>query len=477
MFTITRYKNLAGFLLGIFLFGSIILLPPPEGLSAEGWHTTAVALLMATWWILEVIPIAVTALLPVVLFPVMNITAIKPTLAPYAHPLIFLFMGGFIIALAMEKWDLHRRIALNIINAIGTKPNQIVLGFIAASAFLSMWVSNTATALMMLPIATSVLTLVDKKLPDRSERRNFGLSLLLAVAFGCNIGGMGTLIGTPPNALLAAYMEDNYGHEISFLRWLLFGFPLVLISLPVLYIVLTKFVYPLRVTKLPGGKSLLKEKMKTLDKITIPEKKVAGVFIATALLWISRPIIENVISGITDTGIAIAAAVSLFLIPAKDDFILSWPDMKRLPWGVLILFGGGLSLASAISTTGLAEWLGESVAILSNWPVFLVLLLVVALVVFLTEITSNTATAAAFLPVMGSIAAGLGQHALLFTLPVALAASSAFMLPVATPPNAIIYSSNRIDIPEMVRAGIWLNLIFIVLIGVVVYYFAPILML
>jgi len=471
-------QKFMGFLLGGFLFVFVMLLPAPEGLSVEAWRTTAVALLMATWWIMEVIPIAVTALLPAVLFPILGILEIKQALAPYAHPLIFLFMGGFIIALAMEKWDLHRRIALHIINAIGTKTDLIILGFIIASAFLSMWVSNTATALMMLPIAISVLTLVDKKLPAETEQRNFGLSLLLAVAFGCNIGGMGTLIGTPPNALLAAYLEDSFGREISFLRWLTFGLPLVLISLPVLYVVLTKWVYPVNTKELPEGKKLLDETIDKLGNITGPEINVAIVFTLTAFCWISRPLIENLIPGITDTGIAMSAAVMLFLIPVadkKDNFVLVWSDMKQLPWGVLILFGGGLSLASAISSTGLANWLGESVDMLSNWPVFLILLLVVTLVVFLTEITSNTATAASFLPVMGSVAAGIGQDPMLFAFPVALAASCAFMLPVATPPNAIIYSSDRIDIPEMVRAGVWLNFIFIILISAFVYYFAPVL--
>ena len=452
----------------------MLLAPAPEGLSVSGWYTAAVAMLMAVWWITEAIPISATALVPIVLLPVMGISGIEETLTPYAHPLIFLFMGGFVIAVAMEKWDLHRRITLNIVSFIGTRPNAIILGFIIAGAFLSMWVSNTATALMMLPIAISVLTLVDQRIKETQSVRNFGLCLLLGVAYGCNIGGMGTLIGTPPNALLAGFIQDNYGIEISFARWLMFGLPLVAISLPIVYGVLTRVVYPVQIPDLPGGEQLFRDKLNELGSISSEEKKVSIVFGLTALCWITRPLFADIVPGLSDTGIAMAAALSFFLIPAeskKRDFLLTWNDVEELPWGVLILFGGGLSLASAISSTGLAEWIGNGVQVVSNWPIMLLLLLVVALIVFLTEMTSNTATTAAFLPIMGSVA--VGQEPLLFTLPVALAASCAFMLPVATPPNAIIYSSNRINIPEMVKAGVSLNIIFMFLISLLAYFIAP----
>lgn len=469
-------REITGLLIGFILFALMLWLPAPEGLGQDAWRTAAVAVLMGTWWITEAIPIAATALMPVVLFPVLGISGIDSTLEPYAHPLIFLFMGGFVIAIAMEKWDLHRRIALNIVNFVGTRPHAIILGFIIASAFLSMWVSNTATALMMLPIALSVLKLVDRQEEGGMKTHHFGLCLLLGVAYGCNVGGMGTLIGTPPNALLAGFMADNYGVEISFARWLLFGIPLVVICLPILYFVLTRVVYPLEMNELPGGKQLFEEALQSLGSISKPEKKIAVVFVLTAFLWITRPLFEKLLPGISDTGIAMTAALSFFLIPVKSEekkCILEWNDVEELPWGVLILFGGGLSLASAIKNTGLAEWIGTSIEVLSNWPVLVLLLLLVSLIVFLTEMTSNTATAAAFLPIMGSVAVGLGQNALLFTLPVALAASSAFMLPVATPPNAIIYGSNRINIPEMARAGMWLNIIFIVLISLMTYAVAP----
>jgi len=475
---ISIQRETVGFWTGCLVFGVMLSLPAPEGLSFEGWRTSAVAALMAVWWISEAIPIAATALVPVVMFPLLGVSGIESTLQPYAHPLIFLFMGGFIIAIAMEKWDLHRRIALNIVSFVGTKPTSIIMGFIIASAFLSMWVSNTATALMMLPIALSVLKLVDREgeVTSTSETRNFALCLLLGVAYGCNVGGMGTLIGTPPNALLAGFMADNYDIEITFASWLYFGIPLVAISLPVLHLVLTRVIYPVRMDELAGGKELFERTLQSLGSISNAEKKVAVVFVLTAFLWITRPLYESLVPGLSDTGIAMAAALSFFLIPVQGEekaFILNWEDVEKLPWGVLILFGGGLSLASAISSTGLAEWMGQGFEGLSHWPVLVLLLMVVTLIVFLTEMTSNTATSAAFLPIMGSVAIGLGQEPLLFALPVALAASCAFMLPVATPPNAIIYGSNRISIPDMARAGFWLNLIFITLVTLATYLLAP----
>lgn len=464
-----------GLVAGAAIFLFMLFAQRPPSLSPEAWRTAALGLLMATWWITEAVPIPATALLPMVLMPVLGIAGIEETLSPYAHPLIFLFMGGFIIAIAMEKWELHRRIALNIVQFVGVNPQSIVLGFILASAFLSMWVSNTATALMMLPIALSILQLVNSRTDDGAHR-HFGLNLLLGVAYGCNIGGMGTLIGTPPNALLAAFMADNYGVEISFVNWMIFAIPLVVIALPILYWVLTRLIYPVDMETLPGGRAMLNQQLQSLGTWSSAEKKVAVVFVGTALLWITRPLIEAFIPGLTDTGIAMAAALSFFFIPSgagDKEMVLNWTDAESLPWGVLILFGGGLSLASAISDTGLAEWIAGGVQMFGGWPVLVILIIIVTTIVFLTEITSNTATSAAFLPVIGSVAVGLGQEPLLFALPVALSASCAFMMPVATPPNAIIYGSERISIPEMVRAGIWLNLIFILLISGWVYFVTP----
>lgn len=462
-----------GLYLGFVLFLIVLLLPAPEGLDQAAWRTAAVAILMATWWITEAIPIAATALIPIVLFPVLEISPIGDATTPYANPLIFLFMGGFIIAIAMQTWGLHKRIALNIVNVVGVKPSSIIIGFIIASAFLSMWVSNTATALMMLPIAVSVLQFVENKKEDgKPAVTNFEIVLLLSIAYACNIGGIGTLIGTPPNALMAAFMLENYGIEISFARWMMVGVPLVFLMLPIMYILLSRFIFPIKMKELPGGKSIIMNQLEGLGSISKAETRVAIIFTATAFLWIFRPLISEVIPGLSDAGIAITAGVALFIIPngkTSGGNLLQWSNLRDLPWGILILFGGGLSLASAISSTGLAAWIGEGVSGLDTLPIILLLLVVILIVVFLTEITSNTATAAAFLPILASSAIGIGQNPFLFVIPAAIAASCAFMLPVATPPNAIIYGSGKVSIPQMAKAGIWLNIIVSVILSIACY--------
>ena len=462
----------AGLYLGPSLFILLLLLPAPEGLTPAAWKTAAVALFMATWWITEAIPIAATSLLPIVLLPLLGITGIRESTTPYANPLIFLFMGGFIIAIAMQSWNLHRRIALNIISVIGIKPTSIIIGFIIASAFLSMWVSNTATALMMLPIALSVLQFSAAKSSGDESVFNFEIALMLAIAYACNIGGIATLIGTPPNALLAGFMLENYEIEISFVRWMAVGLPIVLLMLPLMYFVLTKIAFPVRITELPGGQEVITRELSQMGAITVPEKRVAIVFTLTALLWIFRPLLAHLLPGLSDAGIAIGAAIFLFILPSgseDDGSLLEWSDLKELPWGILILFGGGLSLASAISSSGLAGWIGESVSGLQFLHIFLLLLAVILIVIFLTEITSNTATAAAFLPILASTAIGMGQNPMLFIMPAAIAASCAFMLPVATPPNAIIYGSDRVTIPQMAKAGLMLNMIISVILSVAAY--------
>lgn len=460
------YAKRGGLVAGVLVFMIMLFSPVPYGLSVEAWLTAAVTVLMGIWWITEAIPISATALVPMVLFPVLGVGTISESTSPYANPLIFLFMGGFVIALAMEKWALHKRIALRIVSMVGVKPTSIIIGFIIASAFLSMWVSNTATAIMMLPIAVSILELV--KHDDGKERLNFEIVLVLSIAYACNIGGMATLIGTPPNALFAGFVNENYGLEIGFLEWMMVGIPIVLISLPLMYLILTKWIYPIKLDVLPGGKELIERQVNSLGSLSSQEKKVAIVFVSAALLWMFRPLVANVIPGVSDTGIAIAAALALFIIPAEKrstDGLLIWSDTKRLPWGVLVLFGGGLSMASAISRTGLADWIGSGIGALNTWPVLLILIIVIALIVFLTEMTSNTASTAAFLPIIASVAIGLGENPLLLAIPTVLGASCAFMLPVATPPNAIVYGSDRITIPEMSKAGFWLNIMFILLLS------------
>lgn len=464
-------KN-AGFYLGVLLFIVMLLLPAPAGMEDVAWRTAAVAALMATWWILESMPIAVTSLLPVVLFPVLGISPISETTSPYANPLIFLFLGGFIIAIGMQRWQLHRRIALRIVSFVGVKPTSIIIGFILASAFLSMWVSNTATALMMLPIAISVLQFMDNNKDSSLPVTNFEIVLVLAIAYACNIGGIATLIGTPPNALLAGFMLENYGVEISFARWMLIGIPLVVVMLPIMYLLLTKLVYPIKIKELPGGYSIIKNQLKSMGNISTPESRVAVVFTITAALWMFRPLLANAVPGLSDAGIAIFGAMSLFIIPSGSDEqqkLLLWNDLKELPWGILILFGGGLSLAMGITSSGLATWIGDGVSGLGALPLLLLIVMVITIVVFLTEITSNTATTAAFLPIIASSAIGLGQDPMLFILPAAIAASCAFMLPVATPPNAVVYGSGKISIPQMAKAGLWLNIIVTVLFSLASY--------
>ena len=462
-----------GLYLGVALFVVMLLLPAPDGMSTIAWKTAAVAVLMAVWWITEAIPIAATALLPVVLFPILEIATIGNTTAPYANPLIFLFMGGFIIAIAMQSWNLHKRIALNIVSFVGVKPSSIIIGFILASAFLSMWVSNTATALMMLPIAISVLQIVNRNRNSETVTvTNFEIVLVLAIAYACNIGGIGTLIGTPPNALMAAFMLENYNIEIGFAEWMLVGIPLVAIMLPLMYLLLSRIIYPVKLKELPGGKSVIQSQLEALGKMTAPEARVAIIFGGTALLWITRPLLTNYLPGLSDAGIAVTAGVILFLLPnglRDGKNILMWKDLKELPWGILVLFGGGLSLAMAITSSGLAAWIGEAVSGLNALPLVLLLFLVIAIVVFLTEITSNTATAAAFLPILASTAIGIGQDPMLFVIPAAIAASCAFMLPVATPPNAIIYGSGKVTIPQMAKAGVLLNILVSVLLTLACY--------
>ncbi|MGY6588740.1 MAG: SLC13 family permease [Wenzhouxiangella sp.] len=465
-----------GLWLGLGVFVSMMLLPAPGDLPPAAWSVAALGALMAIWWISEAIPIPATALLPIVALPLLGVGSIGQATAPYANPLIFLFMGGFMIALAMQRWGLHKRIALTIVSAIGTSPQAIVLGFMIAAAFLSLWVSNTATALMMLPIALSVVKLAPVPADATAEQaqsiKAFGITLVLGIAYACNIGGVGTLIGTPPNALMAAYMLESHQVTIGFAEWMLVGLPLVIVGLPLIFWLLIKVLFPISLTSLPGGERLIAEQRQALGSISRQERGVAIVFVLTAGLWISRPLLEGWVPGLSDAGIAIAAGIALFLIPAGPGHrggLLDWDTMRDLPWGILILFGGGLSLAAAIGQTGLDEAIGQLVLVLGTWPTVLLLGLAVMLVILLTEVTSNTATAAAFLPVLGAAAIGLGHDPLLFAAPAAIAASCAFMLPVATPPNAVVYGSGLLTVPMMVRAGIWLNLLFAVLIVVVAY--------
>lgn len=484
----------------------------------------AVAVLMGVWWMTEAIPLAATALIPMVAFPALAVDTFKGAATPYASDTIYLFMGGFIIALAMQRWNLHRRIALSVVNIVGTKPRQLVAGFMIATGFLSMWVSNTATAVMMLPIGLSVLQLVSTLAKDDFDpidkeeineeieeipavaqdatkggaasalvnmghdtveaikeraglhHSNFAVSLMLGIAYAASIGSLGTIIGTPPNALLIAYLKETHNISVGFGQWMIVGVPLAVIFLALGWFLLTFVLFKPEIKEIPGGRQLIRNELKKLGKMSAGETWVAILFAAAALLWVFLPpTLEHFgiqIKGL-DTIVAMSISLLLFIIPAdakRGVRLINWESAKELPWDILLLFGGGLALSNQFSHTGLSNWIGVQVEGLRTLNVVIILIIVTAMVLGLTELTSNTATAAAFLPIMGGVATGLGyndgNNVMLFVVPVALAATCAFMLPVATPPNAIAYGSGYVRMQDMLRAGLWLNVIGVVLITI-----------
>lgn len=443
------------------------------------WKVAAVALWMGIWWSTEAIPVPATAFLPLVTFELLGISSLSTAAESYAHPTIYLFFGAFVLALSVERWGLHKRFALFILTKTGTDGSRLTLGFMGVAALLSMWMTNTSTTMMLLPIAVSVAKVISDNISDVSQqdKQNFQKVLLLGLAYAATIGGLSTLIGTPPNVLLAGFLSDQYGIEIGFLNWMLVGVPVSLILLPVAWLVLAKLVFKFSIPETPASRKHLTRLKQELGAITMPEKRVAIIFLVVVFLWMFRRIISDVtgIAGLSDTGIVMTAAVLLFLMPSgrRGQNLMEWQDVARLPWGVLILFGGGLSLANAVSDSGLALWLGESLTPLSDMGVIAVVIAAAGLVIFLTELTSNLATAATFLPVIGAIASQSGIDVMTLSVPVALAASCAFMLPVATPPNAIVYSSGFINIPDMVRAGVYLNIISMALLTVVAIWIVP----
>lgn len=467
-------RQIAGWVLGPGALLLTYLVPAPAGLSPEGWHTAGVALFMASLWICESIPIPVTALTPLVLFPALGLGNIQTTAAPFASPIIYLFFGGFLIALAMQRWNLHRRIALNLIGIMGTRPSRIIAGFLLASALVSMAVSNSATTLMMLPIALSVVQVLPA---DRSAlTRNFGTALLLAVAYGATTGGMATLIGTPPNALLAAYVSQTYGYTIGFAQWMLLGVPVMLVTLPFVWLVLTRLSLRVPPGEVPGLADLIRTERGQLGPWSRGEKVVLAVFALTALGWVTQPLIARVFPLISDTTIAMAGGLLLFLIPVdarRGEFVLDWRTAKDLPWDVLLLFGGGLSLAANIERHGLARFLGDISSGLAGVPLVLTLVVICFGLLMLTELTSNTATAATFLPIVAALALTLGESPLLFLIPCALAANCSYMMPVGTPPNAIVFGSGLVTLPQMARAGFLLNLLLVPIILGLVWLLGP----
>lgn len=482
---------------GGLLLSVLVYLVLPDDLAHPAKVTAAVAVLMGAWWMTEAIPIPATALLPLVVFPTLvEDVGVSDVGAYYGSDIIFLFMGGFLIALAMQRWNLHRRIALMTVRAMGTSATRVIAGFMLATAFLSMWVSNTATAVMMVPIGVSVLLIAGTISRPRDEdtatdqdqdaaaatdaatehddvkeqvkQSNFGTALMLGIAYAASVGSLATIIGTPPNTLLVGYLQDEHDISIGFGQWMLLGLPVAAVLLVITWLLLTKLIFKPEVDELAGGRKLFDDELAKLGTPSSGERRVAMIFALAALSWISLPLIWDD-PPISDAGIAIAAGLLLFILPAGAKLgvrLLDWATAVQLPWGVLLLFGGGLALSSQFSSSGLTEWIGTQAQTLRGLAILLLVALITAGVIFLTELTSNTATAATFLPVIGGVAMGIGQDPLLLTIPVALAATSAFMLPVATPPNAIVFGTGYVNIGSMVKGGIWLNLIAIVIISV-----------
>jgi solute carrier family 13 (sodium-dependent dicarboxylate transporter), member 2/3/5 len=458
-------RQQGGLIVGLLLLAAAFLAPSIPGLTLEASKVAYLALTMAVLWVTEALPIPATALLPLIMLPLLGVSTIKEAAPPYADPVLYLFMGGFILSLAMERWSLHRRIALHIIAMVGTKPRSLVLGFLLASALLSMWMSNTATAMMMLPIGVSVYQLV--KEGRKEGAAEFGGALVLAIAYGANIGGIATPIGTPPNAIFKAFMEKSYGVEIGFLQWMLVGVPLVLIALPVVHLILTRLSFKVENVEAKGVREGLNAAMAKLGRMTWPEYAVAGAFLLAITLWVSHEAWKDLAPNITDEVISVGAALLLFIIPVdwkRGIFVMDWDTMKKFPWDVIVLFGGGLSLAAAFEKTKLAITLANAMQGMSDWPMLGVIFLVTGVMIATTALTSNSASTTALLPVAAALAVGMGQPVILLTMPLEIAASADFMLPVGTPPNAIAFGSKLISLPRMVKAGFWVDVLFIVLI-------------
>lgn len=472
-------KEKIGLILGPLSFLLVYFIIDLPGLDPAPKAILAGAAWIATWWVTEAVPLAITALLPIALFPLTGGLDIKETTAPYAHPFIFLYLGGFFIAIAIEKWNLHKRIALNIIRLIGTNVIYIILGFMVATAFLSMWISNTASAVMLLPVGMAiVLQLQDNPDTIEDENKTFGKALMLAIAYAASIGGIATLIGTPPNLIMAGIVKESYGITISFSQWFMFGFPVSMILLGLCWYYLTHIAFRFKQKSFPGGKAEIQRQVNLLGRMSREEKKVMVVFILTALAWITKSfVLEKIIPAIDDTIIAIVGGVALFLIPSDKPKqpLLTWSDTHKVPWDIILLFGGGMSLAAGFESSGLAEWIGAQFTALDGISLILLLLIIVASVNFLTELTSNLATTAMLLPVLISVAASAEIPPFYLIVGATMAASCAFMLPVATPPNAVVFGSGYLKISEMVKTGFWLNLMSIILVTLAVYFVLPLL--
>lgn len=474
-FTIRHY----GLICGMLFFAIMMLLPAPEGLSLEGWHVLAVALWMVSWWLTEAVPIPVTAMVPLVAFPLLGLGTFHDIALDYASEAIFLALGGFILGLGLERWNLHLRFALHLLRKAGSSPSHIVGGFMIACAFVSMWISNTASTIIMLPIAASIATLImNERQGTEQEHRNFGMALMLGLAYSASIGGMMTLVGTGTNVMFKGYMEDVFGVQISFLDWMKIGVPIGLAMLLGAWILLCFFLFPSDNREHRGVREVIDGRLKELGKMSHNEELVVMVFLLTVGLWLAQDALNELVPMIdlNSASIAILGAVLLFVIPSdwhKGEMLLDWKATKELPWGILLLLGGGLALASMISDHGVADWMGANLRQLGDVSTLTLLLITIIAMIFLTEFMSNIATITALLPVITSVAIGFGENPMLLAIPAALAASCAFMLPISTPPNAVVFSTNMITVAQMARAGIWLNLVAIVVLALATYFLLP----
>ena len=459
--------SMFGLFFGIFTFSIFLFFDPPKGMSNAAWLTAGVALLMTIWWVTEAIPIYLTGIVPLILFPVLNIFDMKLIAASYAHPLVLLFLGGFIIASSMEACGLHKRIALKILSFSGTSPSKIIAGFMFSTALISMWVSNTASTIMMLPIALSVIAIFSNQ--ANISNQNFAVPLLLSIAYSASIGGATTLIGTPTNIMLSGILSDSYNFEISFADWFLIGFPIAIILLPIVWFFLTKFSFRVSNKKSDALENTIKKMQSDLGKSSFTEKSVGLIFMLTALLWIFRRTLNDLFNlNLNDTSIGLFGALLLFLIPTgKGSRACDWNTANKIPWGVLLLVGGGIALSKAFNSSGLAAWLGSFSNYFYGYEFYFLILISVFLIIFLTELNSNTATIATFAPILIIFAIGIEENPLFFVIPATIAASCAFMLPVATPPNAVVYGSGKIEIKDMIKAGLVLNLISLIVISFV----------
>ncbi len=471
--------RLVGIVLGPVAFLAILLLVHPPGLSPAANAVLASTAWIAIWWITEAIPMAATALLPIVLFPLTGGMELQSTTTAYGHRYIFLYIGGFLLAISIERWGLHRRIALRIIHAIGANVTSIILGFMVATAALSMWISNTATSVMMLPIGMAIIAqLRDNPATPEDENREFGKALMLGIAYSASIGGVATLVGTPPNLILAGVVQELYGIEVSFAQWFVFGLPVSLILLGTCFFYLTRVAFRFEKTGFPGGRGEIEKRLAALGRMSFEERLVLAVFGATAFAWISRSFVQQQLGWfprLDDTIIAMIAGLVLFLLPSRSEKtpLLRWEDAKNLPWGIVLLFGGGMALAEGFKSSGLAAWVGSQMTLLDGVSLLLLVLILVAAVNFLTEITSNIATTSMLLPILAPMALAIGVHPFMLMVSATVAASCAFMLPVATPPNAVVFGAGYLRIPDMVRVGFWMNVISILFLALFVYGLLP----